>query len=62
MKHNFNRKNRVAQTFLSSYEHEDVATVKLNGNSTMVWAISPPDLERMKEEVSSGMSCHSVYS
>lgn len=49
------KKDRVALTFLSSYEHEDVAAVKLNGNSTMIWGISPPDIVRMLEEVESGM-------
>lgn len=47
------KKDRVAQTFLSFYEHDDIAAVRLNGNSTMVWAISPPDLQRMIEDVNS---------
>lgn len=47
------KKNRVAQTFLSFYEFDDIASVKLSGNSTMIWSISPPDLERMLQEVNS---------
>ncbi|XP_044744035.1 piezo-type mechanosensitive ion channel component isoform X4 [Chrysoperla carnea] len=48
-----NNKDREATTFLSNYEFDDIAQVVLSGNSTVVWNISPPDLERLIEELNS---------
>lgn len=38
-------------TFLSNYESDDVAAVVLGPNSTSLWIISPPDLERLKDDL-----------
>lgn len=46
-------KNKVAATFISNYEAPDIAAVKLSKDSANVWSISPPDRERMIEEVNS---------
>nr|CAD7573467.1 unnamed protein product [Timema californicum] len=47
------KSDRVAQTFLSGYDSEDVGVVALGGNSTSVWGISPPDMDRLILEVAS---------
>lgn len=44
-------KDRSAVTFLSNYESDDVAAVQLGSNSTSLWAISPPDLGRLKDDL-----------
>lgn len=44
-------KDRSAVTFLSNYESNDVAAVQLGSNSTSLWAISPPELERLKDDL-----------
>lgn len=44
-------KDRSAVTFLSNYESDDVAAVQLGSNSTSLWAISPPELERLKDNL-----------
>lgn len=38
-------------TFLSNYEPDDVSAVVLGPNSTSLWIISPPDLERLKDDL-----------
>ncbi|XP_063241990.1 piezo-type mechanosensitive ion channel component-like isoform X9 [Bacillus rossius redtenbacheri] len=47
------QKDRVAQTFLSGYDSEDIGVISMWGNSTAVWGASPPDLERLIAEVKS---------
>ncbi|XP_063226263.1 piezo-type mechanosensitive ion channel component-like isoform X4 [Bacillus rossius redtenbacheri] len=47
------QKDKVAQTFLSGYDDEDVGVVSLGGNSTAIWGASPPDMQRLLEEVES---------
>lgn len=49
-------KNREALTFLSNYQFDDVAVVKLSGNSTVTWGISPPDQILLLQEVESSKS------
>lgn len=44
-------KDRSALTFLSNYESNDVAAVTLGPNSTSLWIISPPDLDRLKNDL-----------
>lgn len=46
-------RNKVALTFLSNFESDDVAAVELGANSTSLWIISPPDLDRLLEELKS---------
>ncbi|XP_055712299.1 piezo-type mechanosensitive ion channel component isoform X3 [Phlebotomus papatasi] len=47
------KRDKTAVTFLTNYEAADVAVVDLGPNSTSVWAISPPDLQRMREDIES---------
>ncbi|XP_049832005.1 piezo-type mechanosensitive ion channel component isoform X1 [Schistocerca gregaria] len=49
---NIYKKDRSAQTFLSAYNYDDIAVAVLNRNSTSVWGISPPDQQRLIDEVS----------
>lgn len=44
-------KDRVALTFLSNFEADDVAAIILGPNSTALWIISPPDLDRLREDL-----------
>ncbi|XP_017478227.1 PREDICTED: piezo-type mechanosensitive ion channel component-like, partial [Rhagoletis zephyria] len=46
-------KDRAAITFLSSYDATDIAAIKLPGNSPSLWNISPPDRNRLLEELKS---------
>jgi hypothetical protein len=36
-------KNKAALTFLSNYDHTDVAVIRMSNSSRMVWGISQPD-------------------
>ncbi|XP_037048036.1 piezo-type mechanosensitive ion channel component isoform X2 [Bradysia coprophila] len=45
------KKNKIALTFLSNYESLDIAAVNLGSNSTALWIISPPDLQRLIEDL-----------
>ncbi|KAG8229187.1 hypothetical protein J437_LFUL001059, partial [Ladona fulva] len=45
------KKDRVAQTFLSNYDWQDVSVAKLSGSSTATWTISPPAKHQMILEV-----------
>lgn len=47
----FFTQDRAAQTFLSNYEANDIAAVLLGANSTSLWNISPPDLQRLKNDL-----------
>lgn len=42
---------KTAITFLSNYEPADVAAVKLGSNSSTIWNISPPDKERLLQDL-----------
>lgn len=44
-------KDKAAVTFLSNYEPSDVAAVKLGSNSSTIWNISPPDKERLLQDL-----------
>lgn len=46
-------RDRAAITFLSSYDASDIAVIKLPGNSPSLWNISPPDRNRLLEELKS---------
>ena len=45
------KNNGKAYTFLSNFEHVDVAAVTLGANSTSLWIISPPDLDRLIDDL-----------
>ncbi|KAK6619398.1 hypothetical protein RUM44_003780, partial [Polyplax serrata] len=49
-------RDREAVTFLSNYQFDDVAVVKLSGNSTAIWGISPPDRILLLQEVESNQT------
>ncbi|CAG4944089.1 unnamed protein product [Colias eurytheme] len=53
---NMYARDRTAQTFLSNYMYNDVAVVTINPNSTAVWNISPPELDRLEREALSNAS------
>ncbi|XP_075212450.1 piezo type mechanosensitive ion channel component isoform X3 [Lycorma delicatula] len=44
------KKSRVAQTFLSNYNNEDIGVVRFSSHSTAIWTISPPDLTSLIDE------------
>ncbi|XP_061939821.1 piezo-type mechanosensitive ion channel component isoform X3 [Apis cerana] len=44
-------RDKPAMTFLENYIHSDVAAVRLSGFSRKLWNISPPDLEKLIEEL-----------
>lgn len=48
--------DRVALTFLSNFESDDVAAVQLGPNSTSLWMISPPDFERLKDDLKNNVT------
>lgn len=53
--------DKVALTFLSNYEAVDVAAVILGPNSTALWVISPPDLERLKNDLQNNVTLKVRY-
>lgn len=44
-------KDKSALTFLTSYEGADVAATELGSNSATIWNISPPDKERLIDDI-----------
>ncbi|XP_067624224.1 piezo-type mechanosensitive ion channel component isoform X3 [Eurosta solidaginis] len=46
-------KDRAAITFLSSYDASDIAAIKLPANSPSLWSISPPDRNRLLDDLKS---------
>ncbi|KAL4712923.1 hypothetical protein ACJJTC_011993, partial [Scirpophaga incertulas] len=52
---NIYERDRSAQTFLTKYMYNDVAVISINPNSTMSWEISPPELDRLKQEAATGV-------
>ncbi len=44
---------KTSATFISNYEGPDIAAVVISSNSANIWSISPPDRERMLNEVNS---------
>nr|CAD7439031.1 unnamed protein product [Timema bartmani] len=44
---NIYKANRESSTILSGYDEEDIGVISLGGNSTAVWGISPPDLDKL---------------
>lgn len=55
------KKDKSALTFLSNYEAADMAAVVLGPNSTSLWIISPPDLERLKEDLEKNITLKVQY-
>lgn len=54
-------KDRSAITFLSNFEANDVSAVVLGPNSTSLWIISPPDLERLKDDLEKNVTLKVQY-
>lgn len=44
---------KTAVNFISNYEESDIAAIKLSTDSANIWSISPPDRQRMLDEVNS---------
>lgn len=51
-----NQGDRSALTFLSNYESNDLAAVQLGPQSTSLWIISPPDLDRLKTDLANNVT------
>jgi hypothetical protein len=47
---------KEAQAFLATYDYRDVVLAELNGKSTGIWTVSPPSLERLKDDLRGGLS------
>lgn len=54
-------KDRSAMTFLSNYNFDDLAAVILGPQSTSLWIISPPDLERLKDDLAKNVTLKVQY-
>lgn len=54
-------KDRAALTFLSNYESDDAAAVVLGPNSTSLWIISPPELQRLKDDLQNNVTLKVRY-
>lgn len=39
------------QTIINNYDDKDIAAIMLDSNSTSLWAISPPNLQRFKNNL-----------
>lgn len=39
------------QSFISNYDEEDIAAISLDVNSTSLWTISPPSLQKLKDDL-----------
>lgn len=48
--------DKPALTFLSNYEANDLAAVELGPQSTSIWIISPPDLNRLKDDLAKNVT------
>ncbi|XP_043288582.1 piezo-type mechanosensitive ion channel component isoform X3 [Venturia canescens] len=46
-------RDKAAVTFLENYVNTDVTAITLSGSSRKLWAISPPDRERLRMELES---------
>lgn len=53
--------DKRAVTFLSNYQAIDVVAIKLSADSANIWSISPPDEDRMIEEVNSSMKFNNTH-
>lgn len=51
---NLYAKSQAASLFLEDYEAEDVVAVILNTNSSVTWNISPPNAQKMIDDIKSG--------
>lgn len=54
-------RDKVAETFLSNYENDDVTAVELGPNSTSLWSISPPDFQRLKSDLANNVTLQIRY-
>ncbi|KAK9732190.1 Piezo [Popillia japonica] len=50
------KSNRYIIDFVNNYEHQDIVAIKLSRDSANLWSISPPDRQRMINEISSNLS------
>lgn len=46
---------------MSNYEAVDVAAIVLGPNSTALWVISPPDLQRLKDDLQNNVTLKVRY-
>lgn len=53
--------DRSALTFLSNYDANDLSAIILGPNSTSLWIISPPDLNRLKDDLMKNVTLKVQY-
>lgn len=51
----FKDNKRAEQIFSNNYDPGDIAAAKFSWDSAKIWSISPPDRNKMIEEVNSSM-------
>ncbi|XP_055851574.1 piezo-type mechanosensitive ion channel component isoform X3 [Episyrphus balteatus] len=58
------KKKRSAFTFLSNYDEGDIAAIILKANAPSLWAITPPDKERLLDDLvaNRSLTCRFTYS
>ncbi|XP_031619369.1 piezo-type mechanosensitive ion channel component isoform X2 [Contarinia nasturtii] len=57
----YEQKDRSALTFLSNYDANDLSAIVLGPNSTSLWIISPPDLQRLKDDLMNNVTLKVQY-
>lgn len=51
--HSIYNGHKISETFIYNYEAADVAAIRLSSDSANIWDVSPPDRQRMVEEINS---------
>lgn len=54
--------NTAAQSIISKYDEEDVAAISLDVNSSSLWLISPPSLQKLKRYLRENVTMKFRYS
>lgn len=56
------KNNTDVQSFISTYDEQDIAAISLDKNSITIWNISPPSLQKLKKDLSSNVTINIRYS
>ena len=54
--------NTAAQSIISKYDEEDVAAISLDINSSSLWLMSPPSLQKLKRYLRENVTMKFRYS
>lgn len=54
--------NTEVQSIISNYDEEDIAAILLDVNSTSLWMISPPSLQKFKNDLHKNVTVKFRYS